>query len=57
MLTLDPSEPLALAAGDETGSAVEEASILPVPLPPALLCLLTAFAGLALLGRRRADIS
>jgi|GEM_PF-7074180 len=56
-LTMDPTETVALAAGPSPSPDLEEVSILPVPLPPAILCLLTAFAGIALLGRRRTDHS
>ncbi|RVU34095.1 hypothetical protein EOI86_23555 [Hwanghaeella grinnelliae] len=56
-LTLDQSSPAVLSDPEGPADGVEENFILPVPLPPALLCLLTAFAGIALLGRRRAGIS
>ena len=52
-LALEPADAATLTLAAGATEEISEPSILPVPVPPALLCLLTAFAGLALLGRRR----
>lgn len=54
-LTLKTAQSVSVDATEVPKSEAEQSSILPVPLPPALLCLLTAFGGLMLLGRRRND--
>lgn len=52
-LTLNTPETVPVSNASKTNTGGDGFSILPVPLPPALLCLLTAFAGIVVLGRRR----